>query len=753
MRYILTSMLFFMLLGQVHAQKKASINGTILSEAKEAISDVNIILKGTDKGTSTNEEGRFSFQNLSSGQHVLAVSALGFKKKIKEIQLKTGEDKEITIILQESITQLSEIMIRGQAVDQKNKAITVNEIDREQMQKLNIDLPMRVIEQVPGVELNAYYQGGVADQFSIRGFGGGGHAGQAGVQIDGVSLNEAEGHSDGYADMNILIPINLEKVKVYKGPSSVLFGRFAEGGTIAMETRKGGNYDDIRINGGAFSTLNAQYAKGKEIKLGERDRELKTNFAFQFFQSEGYAENSDNMRGNLSGRLAYQLTDKTDIAISLRGHGSEWNAAGYISEEQVNDETLRTQQAENAENDGGDKQFYSQKLDINHNFNEDLRLLLFTYAVQQNFTRFAKFGFDPGGQTERFNTRNVFATGATLNGNNKLGDVNLDWVAGAEFYTETTDRKRWSTRERVRNEQILERNFDIQTLSGYVQGVFDINRFIKPSIGIRYDSFSGTFSNNDPGIQPFTNEIDQLSNVTPKLGLRSSVLEGLDLRLSVSNGFSLPNSTSKYEEDADLDPTQLWQYEVGANYAGIDWLELDVVGFILDTSNEILESPPGSGDLLNIGKTRRIGVETEAVVKPTLAWEIRGTFSFTETEVLENPNDELIGTSVVNIPETITTLNVSYAFKNGLGSRFTIRDVGSYYTNAENTAGYEGYTVANLTLFYNFNELFANRGRFFIEVNNLFDSLYSEIVFGGVNSQIFTPAPTRNIMMGVNYNF
>lgn len=742
-----------MLFGQVCAQKNASIEGTVLSESKEGVRDVNILLKGTDKGTATNKDGRFSFQNLSAGDHILAFSALGFKKKIKAISLKADEEKEITIILEESVTQLSEIMVRGQAVDEKNKAITVNEIDREQLQRLNIDLPMRVIEQVPGVELNAYYQGGVADQFSIRGFGGAGHEGQAGVQIDGVSLNEAEGHSDGYADMNILIPINLEKVKVYKGPSSVLFGRFAEGGTIAMETRKGGDYDDISINGGAFNTLNAQFAKGKVLTLGEQERELKTNFAFQFFQSDGYAENSDNMRGNLTGRLAYQLTDRTDIAISLRGHGSEWNAAGYISEEQVNDETLRTEQAENAENDGGDKQFYSQKIDINHNFNEDLRLLLFSYAVQQNFTRFAKFGFDPGGQTERYNTRNVFATGATLNGKSKLAEVELDWVAGAEFYTETTDRKRWSTSERVRNEQILDRVFDVQTLSAYLQGVFDINRYFKPSIGIRYDSFSGSFNNNDPGVQPFTNDIDQLSNVTPKFGLRSNPLGDLDIRLSVSNGFSLPNSTRKYEEDADLDPTQLWQYELGANYALSDWLELDVVGFILDTSNEILESPPGSGDFLNIGKTRRTGIETEAIIKPSLSWKIVGTFSYTETEVLENPDDDLIGRSVVNIPETITTLNVSYAFKNGLGSRFTIRDVGSYYTNAENTAGYNGYTVADLTVFYNFNDLFANRGRLFVQVNNLFDSLYSEIVFGGVNSQIFTPAPTRNIMMGVKYNF
>jgi len=740
-------------MGQIQAQGNGSIQGTVLSEFNEPLEGVSVLIKNTTVGTVTDQQGKFVFEKLEPGIYSLEITSIGFEKITAPANVEAGQNLRLAFTMRTSMVLLSEISIRGEALDPKNQSITVNEINRAQLQTLNIDLPIRMIEQVPGVELNAYYQGGVADQFSIRGFGGGGHEGQAGAQIDGVSLNEAEGHSDGYADLNILIPLNLEKVKVYKGPSSVLFGRFAEGGTLAMETRKGGDYQDISISGGAFNTLNAQFATGKSTLLGENKRKLETNLAFQFFQSDGYAENSDNIRGNLTGRVAYQLTEKTDVALSLRGHRSEWDAAGYISEDRVNDKLLRKRQGVNAENDGGSKQFYSQKLDLNHTFNDNLRLLVFGYAVQQEFTRFAKFGLTPGGQTERFNTRNVYATGATLNGRSKLGSVKMDWIAGTEFYTEATDRKRWNTTERVRDEEILDRNFDVQTLSAYFQGVLDISRFFRHSIELRYGNFTGGFTNNDPNQTSFTNEIDQLANLTPKLGIRSSILEGLDLRISASNGFSLPNSALKYEPGINLDPVQLWQYELGASYRGVDRLELDVVGFILNTSNEIFENPPGSGDLVNLGKTQRTGIETEAVFKPTPNWRIRGTYSFTETEVVDNPDQSLIGTSLVNIPQTIATIDVSYVFFNGLGSRLAIRDVGSYYTNTENTAGYDGYTVTNLTLFYNFNKQLTNRGRIFIEVRNLFNEQYSEIVFGGVGSQIFTPAPSRNLMMGITYNF
>ncbi len=739
--------------GRVHAQGNASIVGTIVSESNEGLVGVSVSLQNTTKGTITDQGGRFVLENLAPGAYTLEVTYIGYEKITKSVDVKAKETVQVAFTMQKSMVLLSEIMVRGEAFDPKNQSITVNELNRTQLQTLNINLPVRMVEQIPGVDLNAYYQGGVADQFSIRGFGGGGHEGQAGAQIDGVSLNEAEGHSDGYADLNILIPLNLEKVKVYKGPSSVLYGRFAEGGTLAMETRKGGDYQDISISGGAFNTLNAQFATGKSAFLGQKEREIETNLAFQFFQSDGYVENSDNIRGNLTGRIGYQLTDKTDIALSLRGHRSAWDAAGYISKERVNDGVLRRKQGENAENDGGAKQFYSQKLDINHSFNDSLRLLVFGYAVQQDFSRFAKFGTSPGGQTERFNTRNVYATGATLNGRNKLASVQMNWIAGAEFYTEATDRQRWNTNQRVRDEEILNRNFDVQTLSAYFQGVFDISRYFRPSIGLRYDKFTGSFTNNDPDQTSFTNEIGELSNFTPKLGIRSSILEGLDLRLSASNGFSLPNSALKYEQNVDLDPVQLWQYEVGASYLGVDWLKLDVVGFVLNTSNEIFENPPGSGDLVNVGQTRRTGIETEAVLKPTPNWRIRGTYSYTETEIVDNPDESLVGTSLRNVPQSIATFDISYIFSSGFGSRFDIRDVGPWFTNADNTASHDGYTVANLTLFYNFNEFLANRGRIFIEVRNLFNVEYSETVFGGVGSQIFTPAPTRNLMMGINYSF
>lgn len=737
----------------LYAQNNSTITGTIQSTAGEPLIAVNVALRGTAKGATTNAEGQFNIPNVTPGKYTLDISSIGFKSLAQSLTITAGKTARINVALQPSVTSLSEIYVRGEALNRENSTITVDVIELDEIRSLNLDQPLRLIEQVPGVDLVAYRQGGVADQFSIRGFGGGGHAGEAGVQIDGISLNEAEGHSDGYADLNVLIPLNLQSLKVYKGPSSVLFGRFAQGGTLALTTRKGGDYQDISITGGSFNTLDAQLALGQGVPLGKSDKALQTNLAFQLFRTDGYAENADLLKGNVTGRVAYQLSDRTDIALSLRGHGSEWNAPGYISEAQFNDDDRRDQQDANGENDGGSKQFYTQRIDLNHTFNDGLRLLVFGYALQQEFTRFAKFGFQPGGQSERFNTRDVYATGGSLNGNSSLAGVDVNWIAGLEFYSEQTQRYRWATVERVRQEQIQDRQFTIQSVSAYAQGEFNLSPYFRPSIGLRYDTYFGGFEANDPGQEAIDDQINGLYNVSPKVGVRSTLYEGLDLRASVSNGFSLPNSALKYDADIDLGPIQLWQYEVGATYAPSNWLELDVAGFVLNSSNEIVENPPGSLEFFNAGQTRRSGVESKATITPLPGLRLAGTFSYIETEITDNPENNLEGKALTGIPQTIGTLDVSYVAQCGLGSRFRFRDVGSYFISPDNEASYEGYTVSHLSVFYNFNQRSANRGRVFLEVQNLFNARYAESVFGSVDARSFAPAPLRNYSLGIQYSF
>ncbi|MDL1963695.1 MAG: Plug domain-containing protein, partial [Deltaproteobacteria bacterium] len=145
-----------------------------------------------------------------------------------------GEDGEKEAI------KLDDITVKGEAVPISDYTATVNIVGTEEFEELKLHRPSDILKEVPGVEIGNYNMGGVANVFSIRGFGGAGHGGDGAVYINGIPLNEGESHADGYADMNVIIPLEIERLEVYKGPSSALIGNFARGGSLSFHTKKKG---------------------------------------------------------------------------------------------------------------------------------------------------------------------------------------------------------------------------------------------------------------------------------------------------------------------------------------------------------------------------------------------------------------------------------------------------------------------------------------------------------------------------------
>src|SRR5690625_1518163 len=746
-----------------YSQDTGTLKGKVTTENDSVLTRVNVMVKGTGLGASTDNNGDFIINGIPVGHHTINVSALGFKNIAQSVDIKAEETKTIHLILEEFSTQLGEIMIKGGGFDKQRSATTVNTVSAAKIKKLGIYQPDKILEEVPGIEVSAYNQGGTASTFSMRGFGSGGHGGDVAVTIDGISLNESEGHSDGYADLNVLIPLNIAKVDVYKGPSSVLFGNFARGGALSFETRKGGEYQDIVIRGGSFETFDAQIALGQPIALNN-DKKLKTNFAVQLYRTKGFMENSENSRGNLNGRLGYDVSDKTDIALTLRGHTGKWDAPGFIpgnSEVEGGDQFFKEdpyKQAVNAENDGGKKGFVSERIDINHSFNQNLRLLVYGYAVQQSFTRFQKFGLNQGGQSENRNGRNVYSAGTSLNGNNSMGSVIVDWTAGFEYYNEFTDKTSWNTINRVRQQEnpTEKRRFRVQSISTFAQAEFDIVKYFKPTIGFRYDTYDGSLKLRDPGEEASNSNLNNESHWSPKLGFRSTWFRGFDFRFIATNGFTLPEGVIRYDSDIDIDPAKICQYEVGFNYDKSNWLNVDLAGYILNTSSEINEVTPGSGEFINAGKTQRRGVEVSAKVIPFSRFHFDGSFCYISIKIKNNPDKNLEGNHLNGIPATVTNLNMDYTTKLGIGLRYKFKNIGKYATGLNNAYYYGGYHVSDMEIFYDFKMKDYQRSvRIYAQVNNIFNRRYATTAFdsfGPEGGQSFAPGPGRNFMVGVNYN-
>jgi iron complex outermembrane receptor protein len=676
------------------------------------------------------------------------------------------------VIAQDGV-DLGKITVKGEGMREADRSFTVNTVGQDRISAERWEYPLTILEEVPGFDAVAYQHGGVADVFTIRGFTGGGHGSDAGMALDGISLNEGESHADGYGDTNIIIPLEIDHVQVFKGPVSPLYGNFARSGVVAFHTRKTGEYADFNLSMGSFDTYDAQAAFGTNIDG------LQINGALQGYESEGWRRHSRYTKMNAALRGAYTFGD-SEIALSLRGHGGEWDAPNYIQHDQFSDKSRRREENPftRMQEDEGSKRLNSQRLDFFHNLSDDLKLLAFAYRTRSDFTRYqsslrvldsypdlnalpADF-MDPNApvnitqiapQTEHVHRRDAMAFGASLNGTSTLLGSNSNWVVGIEYYDEEADVERWDDVRRARYNLRQDDRFNIKTTSLYGQLDMDINPRFRPTLGFRYDNFDGDRDNRLTGTKTDMNSYDHFA---PKLGLRSALTDTWELRASVANGFGLPSSEAKYDPSVDVDNLEIWQYEIGINGAPTPQWYLDLAAFLIDTSDEIMRDPNDGNRFVNAGKTRRTGLEGEVRFFPSAVenLEIFTAFALYDSEVKRNVDNAVIGKEVVRVPDYIANVGVRYAPPVGWGGQIRLRSLGSWYTNATNTIKYDGYDVVNASLFYSFRTDGSRKARVFLDINNIFDEVYSENVSGGPHPAqgdvptSYSPRPPANAMVG-----
>jgi iron complex outermembrane receptor protein len=84
------------------AQANGSIKGTLKDEDGKSIEFANILIKGTEKGTSSDSKGDFNIANVAAGEYTLKISAIGYEMLTYPVTVKSGEIAELVIVLKTS---------------------------------------------------------------------------------------------------------------------------------------------------------------------------------------------------------------------------------------------------------------------------------------------------------------------------------------------------------------------------------------------------------------------------------------------------------------------------------------------------------------------------------------------------------------------------------------------------------------------------------------------------------------------------
>ena len=274
----------------IYAQKP--VTGKIVDKKTgNPISGVSVKLKGTKKGTTTNNEGIFIIDVPENSS--LEISSIGYDKQTLAIT----NESTLTIALVSASASLEEVVFvgsRGAARTKVESPVPVDVINVNQLGETTAkpDLMSQLNMAVPSFNYNKQSGGDGSDAIdfaSLRGLG----FDQTLVLVNGKRrhlssfVNEVgtRGRGNSGSDLNAIPEASIDRIEILRDGASAQYGSDAIAGVMNIILKKNINHLSFNIGGSAFNdhkynTLNAvdpsqfytgSQLDGKTISFGVND--------------------------------------------------------------------------------------------------------------------------------------------------------------------------------------------------------------------------------------------------------------------------------------------------------------------------------------------------------------------------------------------------------------------------------------------------------------------------------------------------
>ena len=190
------------------------------------IPGANIVLKGTQTGTSSDANGDFAL-TIRGENPVLIMSSIGAKTQ----EITVGNRSSIEVKLEDEANALSEVVVTGYSTENRRDVTgAVSTVKPAQLQIVpSANVEQQLQGRVAGVTVITNGQPGTSSQIRVRGFGSFG-GNQPLYVVDGVPTQSIQ----------FINPNDIETTTVLKDAASAsIYGARAAAGVIVLTTKKG----------------------------------------------------------------------------------------------------------------------------------------------------------------------------------------------------------------------------------------------------------------------------------------------------------------------------------------------------------------------------------------------------------------------------------------------------------------------------------------------------------------------------------
>lgn len=319
--------LLFILAVSVALAQTGTVTGNVRGENNEPLPFISVAVEGTKLGTTTNESGHFTLNNVPAGKQKIVATAVGFESQGQKVVVASGQVTNISFTLTRSNNQLNLVEIEG--VGNKYKADNPS-------QSLRLRTPLLEVPQ----NIQVITSEVLNDQ-------------QAFDMLEGVQRNVSGAqkveHWDNYArinmrgsqitafrnGMNVQMPWGplaedmsmVERIEFVKGPAGFMLANGEPSGFYNVVTKKpsGINKGEVSFSLGSFemyrTTLDLDGKLSKNGKLLYR-----LNVMGQLKGS--HRDFEYNNRYSIVPVIKYLVDDKTSVTFEYTHQFSQMSVIG-----------------------------------------------------------------------------------------------------------------------------------------------------------------------------------------------------------------------------------------------------------------------------------------------------------------------------------------------------------------------------------------------------------------------------------------
>lgn len=623
---------------------------------------------------------------------------------------------------------------------------SVDVLGADILEKMPVNYSWELFSRAPGVMLTEFNQGTTSGKISFRGFNGEGEVNAVKLLIDGIPSNSNDGNMPF---MDMIFPLELDSIEVVRGTSDARYGLNNIAGNVNMLTRTGGDYTKARIRYGSYNTQETQLAKGIETSNWTQ------NYFFAYQKSDGYRDHAQADKFSMAGKWFYTPDDnRYRIGLIARHYETEAQEPGYLSEEDAHQHPTMTN-SYNA-TDKGTRRMNQLSVHFDTELSDTLAWAAKTYVNTFDDRRWTQY-WRTSAQQERdaYETQYGALTSLTWRPEvSWLYDFALE--GGADMQQQQNKSERYRTKDRVRQAQTRDQQFDFDTYGAYVQAEIKPFESLKIIPAYRVDKIQGDFTNEMTGLDYAINDYGLIKQ--PKLSVVYSPWDVASVYANWGRTFQVGTGAAAYKippRDTDLAPSINEGWETGIKFTPADWIDGRVAYWQQKASGEVsrrLNDPSGESD--NVGQTRRWGYDAQVNLHPNERTDIWMAYAWQYSKILQPsstlPNSK--GQEIDHIPHHLYNAGVSYKATPALQLTAWMNGQTNYYLERENTRGtYGGYVLMNLGASYRVTESISVD----LQLKNLTNRYYEYVWYDpdGAQASLHSPGDGRALYTGVSVDF